>query len=172
MIVYPSSMTAPQKKNPLGPTGRTVAANVRRLRTRHGLAYTELAAKLEELDRPIPTLGLRKIENEERRVDADDLMALALALGVHPNALLLPPTKDPSHLVTVTGAGTRSAMDIWMWAEGSAPIIYADVPDHVPERQRAEYAEAAFKTNASPEMQDWTKDPNVRIGDRAGDGDH
>lgn len=164
-------MSAPQKKNPLGPTGRTVAANVKRLRTRHGLAYTELAAKLEELERPIPTLGLRKIESEERRVDADDLIALALALGVHPNALLLPPTKDPNHVVTITGAGPRPAFDVWMWAEGDAPIIYSHTPDHVPEKDRAEYATAAFRTNSAPEMQDWTKDPNVRIGDRSTDGD-
>lgn len=164
-------MSAAHKKNPLGPTGRTVAANVKRLRTKHGLAYTELATKLEELGRPIPTLGLRKIESEERRVDADDLVALSLALGVNPNALLLPPTNDASHFVTITAAGMHPAHDVWRWGRGEAPLVYGDIPAHVPQENRIGYARAVFETNTSPSAQDWTKDPNVSVIEWPGDGD-
>ncbi|WP_153037975.1 helix-turn-helix domain-containing protein [Rhodococcus ruber] len=164
-------MSAPQKKNPLGPTGRTVAANVKRIRTKHGLAYTELAARLEEVGRPIPTLGLRKIESEERRVDADDLLALSIALGVNPNALLFPPTSDPTHVVTITGAGMKPAADVWRWGRGEAPLVYGDIPAHVPAQNRIAYARAVFDTNSSPAAQDWTKDPNVSVVDWSGDGD-
>jgi hypothetical protein len=40
--------------------------------------------------RPILPSGLSKIEQGQRAVDVDDLVALAIALQVNPNALLLP----------------------------------------------------------------------------------
>lgn len=113
-----------KKKNPLGPTGRTVAENVRRLRTARGLAYTELAAKLDEIDRPIPTLGLRNIENQKRRVDADDLMALAVALGVSPAALLLTRTAHVDDTIEITGVSTPPyAGRALSWLANSVPVL-------------------------------------------------
>jgi hypothetical protein len=46
------------------------------------MQYQELAERLEKVGRPIPVLGLRRIESEERRVDADDLVDWAIVLGV------------------------------------------------------------------------------------------
>ena len=66
------------------------STNIRQLREARKLTYTELSAKLAKLGRPIPVLGLSRIEKGRRRVDADDLVALALALRVNPGALLLP----------------------------------------------------------------------------------
>jgi hypothetical protein len=60
------------------------------LRETQNLGYTKLASILEEMGRPIPELGLRRIESGDRRVDVDDLMALAMALGVSPVTLLMP----------------------------------------------------------------------------------
>jgi hypothetical protein len=65
------------------------------------MQYVKLAARLEELGRPIPTLGLRKIESYERRVDADDLVALAAALGVSPITLLMPVTESANDRVSI-----------------------------------------------------------------------
>lgn len=93
----------PKKKNPLGATGKTVAANVKRLRLAKGLAFVDLAAILEQIKRPIPTLGLRHIEAEKRRVDSDDLVALAVALGVSPRTLLTPNANEKTELVSVSG---------------------------------------------------------------------
>lgn len=154
-------------KNPLGPTGRTVASNVQRLRKKHGLAFTELAARLDSLGRPIPTLGLRKIEAAERRVDADDLVALALALGTNPNALLLPPTENSHHFVSITGASSNSAADVWDWGRGTRPIPMGHdlVPLDIPEANRNAYAQAFFESNSRPNMQDWTGSPNIDISD-------
>jgi hypothetical protein len=163
-------MTTPQKKNPLGPTGRTVAANIKRLRA--GMPYTELAAKLEAVGRPIPTLGLRKIESEERRVDADDLVALALALGVNPNALLLPPSRDGGHLLTVTDAITMPAENVWEWGLGTAPLIDSvDEPESVPAANRWAYRRAEFKHRTDPNLQDWTKSPNIAVVESSDNGD-
>lgn len=107
------------KKNPLGATGQTVADNIKRLRG--DMAYTKLAAKLEEIGRPIPTLGLRKIESYERRVDADDLIALAVALEVSPITLLMPDHENPGDDVRITGIDeTASAAMVWEWLRANA----------------------------------------------------
>jgi transcriptional regulator with XRE-family HTH domain len=63
-------------------------ANVKHLRQARGLTYKELAEQLGHAGRPIPVLGLARLERGERRVDVDDLVALARALGVTPHELL------------------------------------------------------------------------------------
>jgi transcriptional regulator with XRE-family HTH domain len=69
-----------------------LARNIRRIRGQRGLTYVKLATQLTEAGRPIPVLGLRRIERRERRVDADDLTALAVVLGVTVQQLLDPPS--------------------------------------------------------------------------------
>jgi transcriptional regulator with XRE-family HTH domain len=54
------------------------------------MTYTEISAKLAELGQPIPTLGLTRIEKGERRVDIDEVVALAQVFGVPPIALMFP----------------------------------------------------------------------------------
>lgn len=72
----------------VGPVGRQVAANVKTLRGR--IPVRELSARLEQLGRPILPSGITKIEQGARRVDVDDLAALAEAFDVSPYRLLLP----------------------------------------------------------------------------------
>jgi len=79
----------------IGPIGAHAAANVRTLREKRRLKYADLSRKLDELGRPIPPLGLRRIEAGERRIDVDDLAALALALEVSPLTVLLPTEASP-----------------------------------------------------------------------------
>ena len=67
-----------------------VTHTVRRFREDRRLGYAELSRELAEIGREIPPLGLRRIETGERRVDADDLVALAFVFDVSPLALLLP----------------------------------------------------------------------------------
>ena len=73
----------------LGVTGKYVADAVRVYRQKRDLTYKELEKRLTNLGRTIPELGLRRIEAEARRVDVDDLLALAVALEVSPLQLLL-----------------------------------------------------------------------------------
>lgn len=108
-----------EKKNPLGPTGEIVRENVSRLRGR--TQYKELSERLASLGRPIPPLGLRRIEAGERRVDADDLMALSVALGVPPNSLLLPHL-EPETGPLATGADKATFEALWNWADGRTPL--------------------------------------------------
>lgn len=142
-----------EKKNPLGPTGQQVRVNIRRYREQRRLSYRELSDRLSEAGRPIPTLGLSRIENGERRVDADDLVALAAALHVNPSALLLPPevvgrrTGDAQTRgtgdVQITGVGTVPGWLAWGWVDGYSPLI---------DPQADEYQQALldFLTNVRP----------------------
>jgi transcriptional regulator with XRE-family HTH domain len=105
----------PRSDVPLGPTGQRIIRNITQLRGR--VTYKELSARLTELGRPIPTLGLSRLEKGNRRVDADDLVALALALGVTPNRLLLAPDAG-NEPMPLTPAVTVTAYDAWRWATG------------------------------------------------------
>ena len=74
----------------VGSTGDVVRQNVRTLREQRKMTYVELTETLDTLGRPIPVLGLRRLEAGERRVDVDDLIALAEVFGVTPSVLLEP----------------------------------------------------------------------------------
>jgi hypothetical protein len=111
------------KKRFNGPTGRHVARNLKRLREDARLGYTELSASLERLGWVISPLALSRIEDEKpdaaRAVTVDDIMALSIALGTSPLALLLPqsienPTSDAGGVIpAATGADDLSAMQVW-----------------------------------------------------------
>lgn len=73
-----------------GTVGATVAAQVRRLREHRGLSLRGLSEKMSAIGRPVLPSGLSKIEAGDRRVDVDDLAALATALNVEVNQLLRP----------------------------------------------------------------------------------
>lgn len=78
-----------------GPTAETVSANVKRLRTEQNLGLRGLATKLAEVGRPLTHSAVDQIEKGNRRVDVDDLLALAAALDVTVAALLMPePTEE------------------------------------------------------------------------------
>ena len=79
-------------------TGDIVRRNVRTLREQRRMTYVELSGQLNEMGRPIPVLGLRRLEGGERRVDVDDLVALARIFALAPSALLEPlPGCDTCH---------------------------------------------------------------------------
>lgn len=107
----------------LGPTGKAFVQNLTRLRGR--TTYAELSRLLERAGRPIPPLGLRRMEEGGRRVDVDDLMALALVLGVSPLALLLP-QGDQTDASQVGNREIRND-DLWQWAIGHVPLDRSNV---------------------------------------------
>ena len=117
------------RRNPLAATGETVRFNVRRLREASNLGYAELARRLKANGRGIPELGLRRIEEGERRVDADDLVALAVALDVSPITLLMPSTSDADGIVAMS-AGTATAHQFWGWLAAETPLT-GDAPSDV-----------------------------------------
>lgn len=104
----------------VGPTSDRVAANVRALRRDRGLDLADLSARLEKLGQPLGINALSKIELQKRRVDVEDLVALALALDVTPNRLLLPAAASGE--VQLTSGFATSGVRAWQWATGDQPI--------------------------------------------------
>lgn len=96
-----------------GPTAETVSANVKRLRESQNLGLRALASKLANTGRPLTHTALDKIERGTRRVDVDDLMALAGALGVSPLRLLMPFTDNGFEEVRATGRASEPAHLLW-----------------------------------------------------------
>lgn len=104
-----------------GPISDHVAENVAALRKVRGLSQQELSDRLGELGRPMLPSAISKIEGRDRGVDVDDLMALAVALGVNPSRLLLPPDAWERDIL-LTPASAVPAFLAWQWADGSAPL--------------------------------------------------
>jgi transcriptional regulator with XRE-family HTH domain len=103
-----------------GPTSVRTAANLRQIRQERGVSYAELARRLRTLLHPILDTGIMKIEKGDRRVDVDDLVALALALGVTPNRLILPGV-TPADMISgyaLTPAVAGNPVALWQWAQG------------------------------------------------------
>ncbi|WP_307044340.1 helix-turn-helix domain-containing protein [Streptomyces achromogenes] len=138
------------------PTGRTVAANVRRHRERQGLSTYELARKLADAGRPIAASALSKIERGERRVDVGDLVALAVVLDVPPITLLMPSKAHGGVELTGTGGidggtGLVSGKRAWAWAQGREPLRY---PSGLDEQGRARFL-AVWLMAVTPEGPDF-----------------
>ncbi|MFE7462455.1 helix-turn-helix domain-containing protein [Nocardiopsis terrae] len=137
-----------RRPNTPGPTGRQVGENVRRLRNRRGLTVRELARRLtENHGRRHTPAAITDVEAGRRRVDADDLVALALALDVTPNTLLLPPTTVGD--TEITGASPRPAAVVWRWADGQWPITWSTDPEEL-RRQLMDYNLTARPEGMAP----------------------
>src|SRR5450631_4458968 len=100
-----------------GPSSERVAANLRRIRREREITTAALAKRLAALGHPIADTGITKIEKGMRGVDVDDLTALAVALEVTPNLLLLPEMDaaavNASYMVTPGTPNTSRQM--WAW---------------------------------------------------------
>lgn len=114
-----------QRGNDIGEVGRRLGGRVRIVRNEVGLTQNDLSARLAAIGRPMPTASIGRLESGDRRVDVDDLMALAYVLDVSPLSLLLPFTEKPDDEVRPTGVGrTMDAATAWTWAAGSEPNWY------------------------------------------------
>lgn len=157
---------------PLGVSGETVRANIKRVRGDKGMSQNDLSAKLREVGRPIPTLGIHRIENGDRRVDVDDLVAIAVALGVSPTTFLVPDSLDGSDPVTATGLSkTYPATALWDWMRMDHFIDRAStgmeqfefIKRAAPTWRAAQYAEGVLQLIELKRIEDGMKsdDPDV-----------
>jgi transcriptional regulator with XRE-family HTH domain len=112
-----------------------VRNNVRRLRTNAapiGDAVLEqtlraLAEKLASSSHPLALNTISEIQNGARRVDVDDLVALAAALHVSPISLLLPDVYEVGDMVELPGIGSVEVEKAWAWMrEGEHPDGWID----------------------------------------------
>jgi hypothetical protein len=116
----------------VGPTGRTVAENLVRLRERRGLTTRQLSGMLERAGRHIPASGITRMEQAKRGVTTDELVALAVALNVSPAALLLP--CDARQDIEITGAGVVNGTAAWQWMWSNEPLSFPEGDDEEVDR--------------------------------------
>lgn len=131
---------------PIGTANERVATTIRRIRREQELTTQALSWRLGQLGHQIAATGITKIEKGQRRVDVDDLVALAVALGVTPNTLLLPEVEIPfsrerRYQLTGNGAELR-AEEIWAWALGERPL--GQRPVNAASEDKAREAEGRF----------------------------
>lgn len=111
--------------NDIGPIGQRLGDQVRRIRGDLDITQSELSRRLSAHGRPIPVASIGRMESGQRKIDVDDLMAIAYVLDVSPLALLLPFTESPSDEFRPAGVGkTMDALTAWQWASGDAPHHY------------------------------------------------
>jgi transcriptional regulator with XRE-family HTH domain len=72
----------------MGPTMVAVAAKIRLLRKKRGITTEVLSKLVADAGRTIHPSGITRLEKGDRRIDVDDLVAFATALGVAPAHLL------------------------------------------------------------------------------------
>lgn len=130
LLVMTEETRRPRPAAQYGPTGQTVAENVKRIREHRGLTIYALSGALGKAGRPITPSAIAKIEKQQRQVTVDDLTALASVLRVSPMTLLLPWAVTDGALVEITGASATTARAVWEWADGARPLTTSE-EDHL-----------------------------------------
>ncbi|MGK9271051.1 helix-turn-helix domain-containing protein [Williamsia muralis] len=87
-----------QRGNESGPVSQIVAAEVSRRRQEFGWTRQVLADDVSSRGRKFTAEAIQKLESNQRRIDVDDLAALAAALYCEPSELLGRPEFDLSAL--------------------------------------------------------------------------
>lgn len=108
-----------QQVKGIGNVGKITRQRVREERERQNLNLAALARRVTALGRPMNTLAVQRIEAGARRVDVDDLIALALALDIAPIALLAPAGDSGDETFAVADDQPAAPLDqIWPWMRG------------------------------------------------------
>ena len=126
-----------------GPVSRRVAENVKRLREGLGWSLARLSQELGDRGRPILSTGLHRLEQGRRRIDADDLVALAAVLDVSPITLLMPFTAEGT--VELTDSLTAEALVAWDWMRAARPLVLP-----VDDREESVHQAVRFQMRALP----------------------
>lgn len=121
-------------------TGAVAASRLREVRTAQGLTLREVSDRVTASGHDLSLNAISRIENGSRRMDVDDLTALAVALGVTPATLLLPDTDDSHSTLTITGV-SGPATNMWEWMATHIPA-----PGRPRPQDYFEFASRAFPT--------------------------
>lgn len=106
---------------------RSIASQVRRLRTERGMSAKQLAERCAELGVPdLERNVIANLENGRRRaVSVDELLALAVALDTSPVVLMFDfGVHDPAAVTPTVEAHPHL---VWKWFRGEDPLPGTDV---------------------------------------------
>lgn len=115
-----------ERGNPIGPTAKTVATNIKSARRARGKTLIELEEQLAAAGHSISASALSKIERCARRVEVDDLTAIAVALGVCPQDLLCPWTGGDYLLTGMPDGFNRGEVQWWL---RGVPLTHKDMAE-------------------------------------------
>jgi transcriptional regulator with XRE-family HTH domain len=151
------------------PVGKRIGNTVRRFRHERGMDLRDLEGKLAEEGHPIKLGQLSKLERGERRVDVDDLVALAIVLNVTPSQLLMPepPSQGADQVVPLTPQRHVSWHRAWQWMCGDYWLDDAMSPSKDANDLQAEgAAEAEWHFAARPHdpFGGYSFDPSLLYG--------
>lgn len=128
-----------------GSAGRNVAANVKAHRENLRLSLQDLSVRMGSVGRPILASGLSKIEQGDRRVDVDDLVALATALETTPARMLASESDVPALDVTPEQQERLEAAERAVRAAEAAGWARVDVWDYLDLRDTMQKLAQTFK---------------------------
>ena len=100
-------------------TGEAFAANLKLIRNRVAVSQQQLADELAAIGMSLNRSVISKIESGERNVSIDEALAIAVALGVEPAALLFPRSTSSVRLAPRMIVSNQRAA---MWFRGLYPI--------------------------------------------------
>ncbi|MGY2079711.1 helix-turn-helix domain-containing protein [Modestobacter sp. SYSU DS0657] len=135
------------------PISKRIGPTVRRFRRERGLDLRELAELLAEEGHPLKLGQLSKLELGDRRVDVDDLVALAVVLNVTPSQLLMPepPAEGEDQVVALTPHRRVGWHRAWQWMCGDYWVDDSASPSRGASDQEGEAeAEADWHFAARP----------------------
>jgi transcriptional regulator with XRE-family HTH domain len=128
----------------LGPTADAVRYNLARLRAGARLSLRDLAELMPEGPGSLSHSAIGEVERGVRRLDTDELMALAATLRVSPLTFFLPETRRSTDDVGLTGfAGPIPASAALAWLQGLAPADPREAAD--------DWAAEGFRRRSLPE---------------------
>ena len=129
-----------------GPTADTARNALSRLRKAAKLSLRELAAEMPAGPGQLSHSAIGEVERGVRRLDLDELTALAAALRVSPITFFLgdPGESRPDDLITLTGLGEPvTAQSGLLWLRGLAPADPKEATD--------DWAAEGFRRRSLPE---------------------
>jgi hypothetical protein len=145
-----------------GPVGRTLIKALEELLQATGLSQRRLAAELERIGRPIPALGIARILKGERRVDVDELVALAVLFGVNMTSLVLPIHATADDVVELTPEVQQRANVTWNWADGHWPLPDELLPEGTTAVSTPGERAAFFNKYGRPDYEAPNPDPTIQ----------
>ena len=93
---------------------------IRQVREDRGMNQTELAREVSELGIPMRQTTISKIEDGNRKVGVDELLAIAAALEVPPTILMIPLDREEDFAVTPTVK--KYPWYVYEWFVGTHPL--------------------------------------------------
>lgn len=158
----------------MGFYGQVVATNIKRLREEKNLTKPDLARLVGGLEQvkeigewelspsKINALAITRIEDGSRRVDADDLVLFAVALGVTPATLLQPYVAKVAKVPSPIGKVMN--LYFWSWLTNRRPLTPLSKMEVSYPPDDVKKARQFFLDSIPPAHHDMDKLPEVNSG--------